>query len=147
MNTVLLVARLILTAVFAFAAIGKLLDRAGPRQAVVDFGVPAGLSGPVAAALPVAELAVAVALLVPATAAWGAVGALVLLGAFVVVIARSMIRGEAPDCHCFGALHSEPAGWRALARNALLVGVAAFVAIGGWNDPGPSAVAWVGGME
>jgi peroxiredoxin len=147
MNTVLLIARLLLTAVFAFAAIGKLLDRAGSRQAVVDFGVPDGLSGPVAALLPVAELAVAVALLVPATARWGAVGALVLLGAFVVAIARSMIRGEAPDCHCFGALHSEPAGWRALARNALLVGVAAFVAIGGWNDPGPSAIAWIGRLD
>jgi thiol-disulfide isomerase/thioredoxin/uncharacterized membrane protein YphA (DoxX/SURF4 family) len=147
MNTVLLVARLLLAAVFAFAAIGKLLDHGGSRQAVADFGVPDPLVGPVAAVLPVAELAVAVALLVPATARWGAVGALLLLGAFVAAIARSMIRGEAPDCHCFGALHSEPAGWRTLARNALLAGVAVFVVIGGWNGAGPSAIAWIGRLD
>jgi thiol-disulfide isomerase/thioredoxin/uncharacterized membrane protein YphA (DoxX/SURF4 family) len=147
MHTVLLVARLLLALVFALAAVGKLLDRAGSRQAVADFGVPDGVASPVAALLPVAELAVAGSLLMPASARWGALGAFVLLGLFVAAIARSVIRGEAPDCHCFGVLHSEPAGWRTLARNALLTGVAAFVAIDGWDAAGPSAIAWIGRLD
>jgi hypothetical protein len=42
-----------------------------------------------------------------------------------------MARGEAPDCHCFGQLHSESAGWRTLARNGLLAAIAGFVVLAG----------------
>ena len=43
---------------------------------------------------------------------WLAFAAIVaaLLLAFVGGIAFNMARGNAPDCHCFGQLHSEPAG-------------------------------------
>jgi peroxiredoxin len=37
-----------------------------------------------------------------------------------------MIRGESPDCHCFGQLHSEPVGWSTLIRNLVLAGIAGF---------------------
>lgn len=56
-------------------------------------------------------------------------------------------RGRAPDCHCFGQLHSGPAGVRAIARNAVLAAVAAFVIAAGWNDPGASATGWVGRLS
>jgi len=67
----------------------------------------------------------------PASARAGAVSAMVLLAAFAAAIARAMARGEAPDCHCFGALHSAPAGAAALARNLVLAGVAGTVAAAG----------------
>src|SRR6266550_8111485 len=83
MATALLIARVLLAAVFLVAGLAKLVDLAGSRQALRDVGVPAVLARPFGLLLPLAELAVAVALLLPATAWWGALGALVLLLLFV----------------------------------------------------------------
>jgi len=48
---VVLGARLVLALVFAIAAVGKLADRPGTRQALVEFGIPDGLAQPGALAL------------------------------------------------------------------------------------------------
>jgi thiol-disulfide isomerase/thioredoxin len=146
MHAALLSVRLLLALVFAIASVAKLLDLSGSRAAVAGFGVPERLAAPLGTLLPFAELAVAVALLPSSSTRYGAVGAFALLVLFVVAIGRSMARGEAPDCHCFGQLHSEPAGPRTLARNAVLGGLAAFVAIAGWTDAGPSVTGWIGGL-
>ncbi len=143
----LLAARLLLAAVFAVAAVAKLADREGSRRAAVDFGVPAGLGGLVALVIPLAELAVAVALLPSRTAVWGGLGALALLLLFSAAIVSSLARGRAPDCHCFGQLHSEPAGRRTLLRNGALAAMALLVVAAGWNDPGLSAVAWIARLD
>ena len=79
LDAAILCARLLLAVVFALAGVAKLADRAGTRQALVDFGVPAALAGPFWILLPLAELAVAAALVPATTAWWGAVGALALL--------------------------------------------------------------------
>src|SRR5688500_2269837 len=100
MEALELIARFVLAAVFAVAGLTKLADRPGSREALVAFGVPERLASPGAVALPIAELAVAVLLVPAATATVGAAGALALLLAFCAGIARSMIRGESPDCHC-----------------------------------------------
>lgn len=136
----MLAAQVILAAVFLVAGAGKLMDLAGSRRALAGFGLSERTASIGGALLPLAELATAVALLVRPSARWGAVAALVLLLAFIAGIARAMSRGETPDCNCFGALHSAPAGPRALARNAALAAVATFVAIAG---PGPSIADWV----
>jgi uncharacterized membrane protein YphA (DoxX/SURF4 family) len=141
METVLVVLRIVLAAVFATAAAGKLLDRPGSRQALADFGVAQPLVGPGAVLLPVAELAVAVALLPAGSATPAAAGALALLAIFSAGIARAIAAGEAPDCHCFGQLHSEPAGPKALLRNALLAVPAIVVLLAG---PGPQMTTWAG---
>jgi peroxiredoxin len=146
-DVALLVARLGLAAVFLVAGLSKLADRAGSRQAVGDFGAPGFLASPLAIFLPLAELAVAVALVPKATAWWGALGALALLVVFVTAIGVSLARGRKPDCRCFGQLHSSPAGWQTLARNGALAAVAAFVVLGGRDDPGRSAVAWLGDLS
>jgi len=140
MNTLLLTARLLLALVLLVAGAAKLADREGSRSAVLAFGVPELLAGPVVALLPLAELAAGVLLVVSATARAAAVLAAVLLLGFCAGIARSMIRGEAPECHCFGQLHSSPAGPKTLARNALLAAVAGVVIAGG---AGTSATSWV----
>ena len=118
---------MLLSLVFVVAGVAKLADRAGSRRAVTDFGAPAVLAAPLAILVPLAELAVA-ALLIPAsTAFWGALGALSLLLLFILGIAANLARGRRPDCHCFGQLHSAPAGWSTLARNGLLAAVVGFV--------------------
>jgi methylamine dehydrogenase accessory protein MauD len=130
------------------AGVAKLADRAGSRQAVVDFGVPAALAAPLGILLPLAELAVAAALVPATTAWWGAVGALVLLLLFAVAIGASLVRGRKPNCHCFGQLHSAPADWSTLARNAVLAALAAFVVWQGREgNVDPSAVGWVGALS
>ena len=132
-----------LAAVFAAAGAAKLADPEGSRRAASDFGVPQRLSRAVALGLPLAELATAAALLPATSAPWGALAALGLLLAFCVGIAANMAKGRAPDCHCFGQLHSEPAGVRTLLRNVALGACAAFAFGAGLVESGPSAVAWV----
>jgi peroxiredoxin/uncharacterized membrane protein YphA (DoxX/SURF4 family) len=144
MNDALIVTRLCLAAVFFVAGVAKLADRSGTRQALVDFDVPRRLAGPLPFLLPAAELLVATALVFPTTACWGAVGSLVLLALFVVGLTRVLRRGEAPDCHCFGQVHSKPASWVTVARNLVLALPAAYVALAG---PGPSLVSWVAGTD
>jgi methylamine dehydrogenase accessory protein MauD len=146
MNTVLLIARLVLAVVFVVAGISKLADREGSRQAIADFGVPTALAAPLGVLLPLAELVVAASLVPAATAWWGAVGALGLLLLFVVGISVNLARGRQPDCHCFGQLHSAPAGPKTLARNGVLAGVAAFVVWQGADGAGPGPLGWMGGL-
>jgi peroxiredoxin/uncharacterized membrane protein YphA (DoxX/SURF4 family) len=140
MNDALVIARLGLAAVFIIAGAAKLADRPGTRQALANFDVPARLIGPFVLLLPLAELTAATALVFPTTARWGAAGSLVLLALFVIGLARVLQRGEAPDCHCFGQLHSKPAGWTTVARNLMLAIPAAYVTLVG---PGPSLTSWV----
>jgi peroxiredoxin len=146
MSLVLLLIRLLLAVVFAVAGLAKLADRAGSRQALVDFGVPALLAPPFGVLLPLAELAVAVALLPVATAWWGALGALALLLLFVVGIAANLARGRTPDCHCFGQLHSAPAGWSTLIRNLILAALAGLVVGLGPQYPAPNVLGWFGAL-
>ncbi|HTD08705.1 MAG TPA: MauE/DoxX family redox-associated membrane protein [Solirubrobacteraceae bacterium] len=144
MNDALVIARLSLAAVFVIAGVAKLADRPGTRQALANFDVPARLIDPFVLLLPAAELAAATALVFPTTARWGAAGSLLLLALFVVGLARVLRRGEAPDCHCFGQLHSQPASWTTIARNLVLALPAAYVTLKG---PGPSLTSWVAGAD
>jgi peroxiredoxin/uncharacterized membrane protein YphA (DoxX/SURF4 family) len=127
LDTFLLIARIVLAAVFGVAGIAKLADQTGSRKSMSQFGVPAFLVLAAALLLPLLELAVAVALLRASWAWWGSAGALALLSLFVVAIAVNMMLGRKPDCHCFGQLHSSPAGWATLSRNLVLAVIAGFV--------------------
>src|SRR5437867_13356298 len=112
--------RFLLAAVFLVAAVGKLADRQGSRQAVADFGVHERLVTPVAAMLPLIEVMVAALLVFSATARAGAVGALALLVIFIAAITINLARGRKPDCHCFGQLHSAPVGTSTVVRHGFL---------------------------
>ncbi len=142
MGALLLVCRLGLAVVFVTAGVAKLIDRAGTRDAVVEFGVGRRMAGAVAGPLPVLEIAIGVALVPDVTAPFGAVGAALLLGVFTVAIARSLARGQAPDCHCFGQVHSRPVGRGTVVRNVVLFACAAFVAVAS----GPWLVAAAAGV-
>jgi methylamine dehydrogenase accessory protein MauD len=142
-----LATRLILAAVFIVAGVAKLRDRAGTKTAVVEFGASERIAAPVALLLPLVELVVAGLLLLPATAAAGAIGALALLAAFSGAIAWNLARGRTPDCHCFGQLHSAPASWNTLIRNGVLAGIAAVALVGTIAEPDASATDWIGGLD
>lgn len=132
--------QVLLAAVFALAGVTKLFDLPGSRRAMADFGVPGRAVPATGLLVPLCELAVAVALVPHNSARWAAIAALAMLLAFSGAIASAMLRGRAPDCHCFGQVHSAPAGPWTLARNAGLAGLAALLALRG---PGPAIDSWV----
>ncbi|GAC1445856.1 MAG: hypothetical protein NVSMB52_08700 [Chloroflexota bacterium] len=132
----ILLARVVLFGTFSLSGATKLADRQGSRQAMIGFGVPTSLASAFGILLPIVELAVAVALLANPTAWLGALGALVLLVGFAGGIVYNLARGRTPDCHCFGQLHSEPIGWRTLARNGVLAVVALFLLLQGQSKAG-----------
>lgn len=140
MDTAVLVARFLLAGIFAVAAVAKLLDLEGSREALRGFGVTERLAKVFGVLLPLAELTIAAALIFEPTARLGGIGAAVLLLAFCVGIGNALRQGKQPDCHCFGQVHSEPASWKTLARNVGLALVAGFVIAEG---KGPAIDDWV----
>jgi methylamine dehydrogenase accessory protein MauD len=54
------------------------------------------------------------------------------LALFAAAIAVNMLLGRKPDCHCFGQLHSSPAGGATLTRNLILAGIAGIIV---WRGP------------
>ncbi len=134
----------LLAVVFVTAALAKLTDLDGTRDALAGFGLPGALVAPGALVLPAVELAVAVLLLFGATRVVGAAGALGLLALFTVAVIANLARGRTPACHCFGRLHSAPAGWSTVARNAALAACAGAVLAAAGSGPEPDAFAWVG---
>jgi uncharacterized membrane protein YphA (DoxX/SURF4 family)/thiol-disulfide isomerase/thioredoxin len=140
MATAVLALRFLLAAVFVTAGVGKLLDLAGSRRAMADFGVPERAARVVGLLLPLAEIVIGLGLVFRPSARVAAVAAALVLAAFILGIARALSRGEQPDCHCFGQIHSAPAGPSTLIRNGLLAAAAIVIAAYG---SGPAVDNWV----
>ncbi len=142
-----LVAGLVLAGVFVAAGIAKLADLPGTRKAVEEFGAPKVLVGLLAYVLPLSELTAAGLLVAAPTRELGGVAALVLLALFSVAIAVGLVQGRAPDCHCFGQLHSAPASWKTLVRNGGLALLAVTALGAGVAGETPSAVGWIADLS
>src|SRR5688500_11483240 len=154
MEYLLLLARIVLAVTFLVSSVGKFLDLKGSRKAMRDFGLPEPLAGPASIGLAIVELITALLLTPTSTAWWAAILSFLLLGAFIGGIAYNMAHGRAPDCHCFGQIHSEPAGPRTLIRNGLLAAVALFIILFGtdrWSfshgNAGVSLLGWMGDLS
>jgi peroxiredoxin len=140
MTALTFIARLLLAATFGIAGGAKLLDRAGSRQALQDFGFSSAIARPLGILLPLTELAVAMALLASVTAWWGAVSALALLILFLSGICWMLAQGRKPACRCFGQLSSAPIGWTTLIRNASLAAIAGLLVWQGPRDIGAGTI-------
>src|SRR6266567_8979682 len=127
MEVFLLILRFALATVFGVAGIAKLFDPAGSEKAFEEFGVPKPLVRPLAYLLPAAELLIAGSLLFVQSSWFGAVGAASLLLIFSAGMLYQMAKGNAPDCHCFGQIHSEPIGVPSVLRNVALLVLAIFL--------------------
>jgi len=118
----------VLGAMFLVAATTKLAALGKFTETLIAFGTPHVVAGPLAVLLAAAELAVTGALLFPATAWWGSLGATFLLGAFTVAVAANLMLGRRPPCNCFGQLSAAPIGWSTVWRNTALTFAAAWLA-------------------
>src|SRR5690349_16881929 len=124
MELFLLIIRVILAALLVMAGVAKLADLKGAEKAARGFGVTGQLAkiGPVL--LSAAEIILGAMLLFPSVSWFGAIGAAALLLIFIGMMAYQWSKGQAPDCHCFGQLHSEPVGVKSIIRNVIFLGLA-----------------------
>lgn len=131
MEVVLLIFRLTLASVFGVAGVAKLFDPAGSEKALGEFGVPKPFIKPGVFLLPAMELLIAASLLFVQTSWFGAIGSAALFSIFTAGMLYQMAKGNAPDCHCFGQLQSEPVGIKSVLRNiALLIPAIVLIATG-----------------
>ena len=103
--------------------------------------VPEPLERPIAYALPVVELAIAVGVLLPAVRAPAALAAAILLVLFAGAMAINLMRGRRDiDCGCFATVLRQRLSWPLVLRNLLLAALALLVVPGlgarslGWLD-------------
>lgn len=137
--------QVLLGGVFAVSAGSKLYSRA----AFADFSTAtARLTGAarpkgLAVATVATEIAVVVALSVPALLLWGFAASIGLLAVLTAAIVRSLRRGQKAPCRCFGA-SSTPLGPQHVVRNAALAGIGLLGALSGGDEAplerGPACV-------
>lgn len=137
----LLSANVAIAAVFLVAGLSK-IGRIEPfRQTLAAFALPPWAIKPLAIALPIVEIVVAVGLLWGETAFVAAAGAAALLASFSVAIAHSLKAGRTPDCNCFGRLRAAPITWSTWRRTTTLALCATAVAAAD-RIAGPQALDW-----
>lgn len=119
-------ALLALSLVFGAAAVSKMAAWGELEGVVRNYRIlPRALARPVAWVLPPVELALAFALLLPATRIIAALGMLGLLLAFAAAIAVNILRGRTDiDCGCFHSSLKQNLSWWLVARNGVLAGFA-----------------------
>jgi uncharacterized membrane protein YphA (DoxX/SURF4 family) len=122
--------RYVLGFLFLFAGLAKLRSRSRFEHAVAEYQLLPLRTVPIVAKfVPVIEVGGAIALLL---GVWPAIPAFtfgVLLLIFASAAAVNLARHRYVDCGCFGARKSEPISWALVARNAVLAGGAALVAV------------------
>jgi len=124
-----LIFRILLSAVFAYAGIVKVIDPASFHEAVLSYRIIGGEAAVLVTYwLPVLEIVLAVGLWIRRYASISAAISLLLLVLFSVAIVMAWIRGIDLDCGCFGALSADsPSHLYLLLRDGLLVAISAFV--------------------
>lgn len=137
MSTVVVAARLGLAAVLVMASVSKVVDLGAFGEANRRLGVPERVVGAARVGVPATELLLAVGLLVTPVASGAAAGTGLLFLAFTGLLVWNLAQGRRPSCNCFGSVRDEPISWWSVARNALLIVLAA-LALGAGHDGLPA---------
>lgn len=140
---------ILLAAMFFAAGVSKLRALDTFEGVVHNFRLlPDALVRPVACVIPAIELAVAAALLLPATRLYGAWAAAALLVVFTVAVAINLFRGRREiDCGCFSSELKQKLSWWLVLRNVSLMAFALWLAYAGLGAAGTNWVAWLlGGL-
>ena len=129
MARVLTACRIVLGALFIWAALTKLPDMTAFAQDVANYRLlPAALVPFVASAVVGIELLAGIALLVGVMERPAAAVIAGLLVAFTVFLSQALLRGIDLRCGCFGG--DEPASWWTVARDLAMLAAAVAVARG-----------------
>lgn len=117
---------MLISGVFLLAGAMKLRRPDGAAGLMRAYGVPDRVAAESARALAVGEIGIAGAMLFPPTRLVGGALAAATLIAFTIAIAAQLRQEQRPSCGCFGVIHAE-IGWPLIARNLLLISLAALV--------------------
>jgi len=124
--------RLLLAAVFAWAALPKLIEPGEFAATIQNYrAVPDAWVGPLALLLPAFEAVIAFGLLLSPYQRGAACLASLMLLTFGVAMAQARWRGIDLSCGCFGALLEAKVSWLTVARTlglAVLAGAVLFLA-------------------
>ena len=124
---VVLACRVVLGALFIWAAITKLPDMAAFAQDVANYRVVPALLVPfIAAAVVGIELLAGIGLVSGFLARPAAIVVAALLAVFTVFITQALLRGIDLRCGCFGG--DEPASWWTVLRDLAMLAAALAVA-------------------
>ncbi len=141
---IVLLTRVILGGLFIFAAVMKLSSPASFAMAIAAFKIipdhAEHLTRLAAYAVPWVEALCGVCLVLGLWARSAALVLAVLLCGFIAMIASTMLRGMDVSCSCFGKFEipcTGPVGWCHIARNGVLLLLAALVVSKG---PGSLAI-------
>lgn len=115
----LLLLRILLAGIFALAGFAKFADLRGSEKAFRDFGIPSSLALMGSVSLSIAELVIAAMFLSTDWSWYAAIGASGFLLLFIGQMIFLLARGDSPDCHCFGQVHSEPVSVKSIVRNII----------------------------
>ncbi len=132
----LLIARLVLSAVLIFAGYEKLLNPAESRAAIVAYRLylPEALLNFSTTALPAFEVVVGLLFLLGIFVRFSSIATIALMLMFIVMISQVWYRGFSIDCGCFGGggdVSPEGKEWRYTAeilRDTLFIGLAVLLA-------------------
>ena len=130
MSHVVLCCQTVVALVFLAAAFGKTRKPANFAEftaSVAQAGIPSALAKPAAVLVVAVEFTIPILLAMPLTTRIGAGLAILVLVAFCLVIATTMVRRSQVSCRCFGS-SSTPLGPAHLVRNTLLIIAAAIAA-------------------
>lgn len=121
---IVLIASGVLIAVFVRAIWHKLSDFPVFKVLFADYEIlPSNLVAPASLILVLAEAAIVIGLVIPATRQAAAIAAIVLLAVYGLAIAVNLRRGRyAIDCGCGGS--GQGLSWFLVARNAILIAIA-----------------------
>ena len=111
------VLRVAIAGVFVYAAVPKLIDPSEFATSIQNYRVvPEEVVGHLALFVPVFELVIALALLVPQYQRGAAVLATLMLAVFSAAMAQARWRGIDLSCGCFGAAFEAKVSWLTVAR-------------------------------
>ena len=123
----IVVAAVILGAIFLAAGVTKIAAAPQWRSQSADLGVPA----PIAVVVPLIEVVIGALLVAQLGRRQVALFAAAMLVAFTVLLVVRLLQGRRPPCACFGAWTTKPIGWGDVARNVAFLVLATVLALAG----------------
>ena len=131
--------------VFVRAAAFKLRDVEAFADALAAYRIlPIGAVEPAARALPIVEVACALALVAPPTRIAGEIAAVVLLVIFALAMGLNLLRGRREiDCGCGDPSRRQPLAWSLVARNLAFAAILVACALAPAGSSSP--VGWLMG--
>jgi hypothetical protein len=123
-----------LSGIFIAAAVQKLFSPAEFMKTLYGIGVPRRYRRLTAAAIPIAEAASVILLLIPKSRVVGGACLLALLFSFTIITVKAIVQKKKIECNCFGNIMPGTLGWGGLTRLIVLIVMTSFGMIGSDSD-------------